>query len=154
MRLGETAVGAGFVVAGALIVGATLSFPPGEPGQPGPALFPRLVGGLMAGFGALLAWQGARGRPEAVARGAWRPTLRSPGVRHALAVVGAVLLYIVVADRLGFLPTAALILLGLMAQLGVRPRVAVPVAVGFSLFVYALFAKLLRVPLPPGPLGW
>lgn len=152
MRFSETVVGAGFVVAGALIVGATLSYPPGEPGQPGPALFPRLVGGLMVGGGALLARQGLRagggGEPAE-----WR-RLTSPGFRNALFVVGAVLFYIAVADRLGFLPTAAAILFALMWRLAVRPAVATAVAVAFSLFVWALFARLLRVPLPGGVLGW
>lgn len=153
MRVRETAVGAGFVVAGALIVGATLSYPPGEPGQPGPALFPRLIGGLMMAFGAALAVQGARasagGEPAA-----WRPRLAGPGFRNALAVVAAVLFYVLAAERLGFLLTAAVILFGLMWRLGVRPAAAAAVAAGFSLFVYALFSTILRVPLPGGLLGW
>jgi putative tricarboxylic transport membrane protein len=153
MRFSETVVGAGFAVAGALIVGATLSYPPGEPGQPGPALFPRLVGALMIGFGGWLAVQGARagGGGEPVA---WRRRLASAGFQNALFVIGAVLFYILVAERLGFLVTSAVILFGLMWRLAVRPVVAGLVAVGFSLFVYALFSTLLRVPLPGGLLWW
>ena len=60
-------------------------------------------------------------------------------------------------DRLGFLPTAAAIVLVAVA----RPRRAVASGrsrsrIGAPLFVHLIFSKLLRVPLPPGllPMPW
>jgi putative tricarboxylic transport membrane protein len=57
---------------------------------------------------------------------------------------------------LGFLPTAAVIVLITSTALGARLTLAVPVALGAPLFVNLVFAKLLRVPLPSGllPLPW
>jgi hypothetical protein len=62
MKISDTVVGVGFVGAGALIVAGTLNYPPLDAGHPGPALFPRILGTLMAALGAALAVQGARAR--------------------------------------------------------------------------------------------
>lgn len=153
MKLSDTVVGAGFVAAGAFIVAATLTYPSMEGGQPGPALFPRIVGGLMAGFGALLALSGIR-RRDVSQRVAWRALLGNPAFVNALFVIGGVVAYIALADTLGFLLTAALVVFLLMWRLGVPPLRAVLVAVPFTVAVYALFAKLLRVPLPTGLVWW
>ena len=59
MKISDTVVGAGFVAAGALIVVGTLNYPPLEGGHPGPSLFPRILGALMAALGAGLAVRGA-----------------------------------------------------------------------------------------------
>jgi putative tricarboxylic transport membrane protein len=153
MRLGDTVVGAGFAVAGALVIVATLSYPPGEVGQPGPALFPRIVGGLMAALGLLLGLGGIRAG-VAGERVAWRDLLGRPGFVNALFVIGAVVAYIALADRLGFIVVTVLLLIALMWRLGVRPVQAVLVAVAFVIVVYVLFYKVLRVPLPAGLLWW
>ena len=79
--------------------------------------------------------------------------MRSP--RHVLAfavLVGAILFYILVADRLGFLPTAALVLMALFLVLKVPPGRAVLIAAIAVLVVHFAFYKLLRVPLPWGVL--
>ncbi len=153
MRLSDTVVGAGFAAAGALIVGGTLGYPTLEGGHPGPALFPRIVGSLMAIAGALLAASGARAR-DASEPVAWRRLHRSRGFVDALCVLGAVAGYMVVVERLGFLLSAALLLFLLMWRLRVRPLRALAVAAGLSALVHLLFGKLLRVPLPPGLLWW
>lgn len=153
MRLSDTMVGAGFAATGILIVASTLGYPTLEGGHPGPALFPRIVGGLMALAGVLLAVSGARARDasEAVA---WRRLHRSRGFVDALCVLGGVVGYIAVADRLGFLLSAALLLFLLMWRLRVPPLRALAIAAVLSALVHLLFAKLLRVPLPPGLLWW
>lgn len=151
MKVSDTLVGAGFVAAGALIVAGTASFPSLEGGQPGPSLFPRLVGGLMAAFGAVLALQGVRAR-DVTERVQWRQLHRSGGFVNALFVLGGVLAYIGLADHLGFLVMGALVLFVLMCRLAVRPWQALVVAVAFNTLVYVLFVKLLRVPLPLGVL--
>ncbi|MGH7326576.1 MAG: tripartite tricarboxylate transporter TctB family protein [Candidatus Rokuibacteriota bacterium] len=153
MKLSDTLVGAGFAGAGALIFAATLSFPPGDAGQPGPALFPRIVGVLMGGFGATLAVRGFRAGAVGE-RIAWRRLPRSVGFVNALFVTGAVLAYVVLAGRLGFLLVSTLILFVLMWRLGVSLLRAGVVAVLFTVFVYLLFYKLLRVPLPAGLVWW
>ena len=127
MKISDTVVGVGFVGAGALIVAGTLHYPILEAGHPGPSLFPRIVGTLMAAFGLLVAVQGFRARDvtEAVA---WRRLHRSAGFVNALFV--------------------------LMWRLEVRPLRALVVAIVFNTLVHFLFAKILRVPLPLGILWW
>jgi len=66
------------------------------------------------------------------------------------------LFYVVAVDRLGFLPTAAAMVLTASLALGAQLRLAVAMAIGAPLIVNLVFSKLLRVPLPSGllPLPW
>ena len=86
--------------------------------------------------------------PEHVA-GRWRGLM-------ALVPPGLLLFYVLAVDRLGFLVTAAAIVLMASLALGARLRLAAPLAIGAPLFVHLVFSKLLRVPLPPGlvPAPW
>ena len=67
-------------------------------------------------------------------------------------VFAAIIAFMVVAPPVGFLITSAAILFALMWQLGTRPVRAALAAAGLTLFVYVLFGKVLRVPLPLGVL--
>jgi putative tricarboxylic transport membrane protein len=153
MKISDTLVGAGFTGAGALVFAATMTYPPMEGGQPGPALFPRIIAGLMVGFGGLLAARGARAR-DTTQQVAWRALFQNPGFVNAIFVLAGGAAYIVLADRLGFLLTSSLVMLALMWRLAVRPLTAILVAGALTLAVHALFAKVLRVPLPTGLLWW
>jgi putative tricarboxylic transport membrane protein len=153
MKFNDAVVGAGFVVAGAAIVAGTASYPLLDEGHPGPALFPRIVGILMAGFGAVLSACGIRGRDTSDVV-AWRQLHRSTGFVNALFVLAGVLAFIVLVDRAGFLAISTLVLAVLMWRLRVRLLWAVPIAALFTVLMYALFAKLLRVPLPLGLVWW
>ncbi len=153
MKINDTIVGAGFVVAGALIIVGTLNYPSLDAGHPGPSLFPRLLGGLMAVFGALVGVGGLRAR-DATEEVAWLRLYRNSAFINAVFVLGAVVTYIVMVGRIGFLLMGTLILSVLMWRLRVRPLTALVVAIVFSNFVYLLFAKILRVPLAGGILWW
>jgi len=61
-----------------------------------------------------------------------------------------VMFYIVAAEVLGFLPTAAIILMVLFLVLRVRPVLALVIALVAALLVHTAFYKLLKVPLPWG----
>lgn len=114
----------------------------------GPMLFPGALGCLISIV--LL---------SLVATGQWR---RDPSTAvlttevwlRVLILLGAILFYVLAAEALGFILTAALILLGLFSVLKVKWIVAIPVTVGLVGAVYQLFAVLLRVPLPWGLFGW
>jgi putative tricarboxylic transport membrane protein len=153
VRLSDTVVGAGFAAAGALIVTATLGYPTLDGGHPGPALFPRLVGGLMALGGGALAVRGVRAR-DAGEQVEWRALHRTAGFVNAACVLAAVTAYVLLADRVGFLLMGAAVVTVLMWRLGVRLWKAALVGVLFTVAVHFLFAKVLRVPLPPGLLWW
>ncbi len=88
----------------------------------------------------------------------WDDWVRSP--RHVLSLavlLGSVVFYIAAVGWLGFLPTAALILLALFLVLGVPPGRSVLIAIVATVVIHFAFYKLLRVPLPWGlltPYAW
>ena len=153
MKISDTVVGVGFIGAGALIVVGTLNYPPLDGGHPGPALFPRILGTLMAALGAALAVQGARARDTTQAV-EWRRLHRNVGLVNALVVLVGVLAYLGLVEWLGFLITGTLLLFFMMWRLRVQPLRALVVAVAFIAIVHFLFVKVLRVPLPLGLLWW
>ncbi len=80
--------------------------------------------------------------------------LRSPPhlVRFA-AIVGGLLFYIVASDRLGFIPTAVVLLFGWLILFRGRPASSLAIAVAVTLAVDYAFTDLLLVPLPLGLLA-
>ena len=152
MKLNDALFGLLFMLLGAAVLAAIQGYPK-IPGQPvGPALFPGIIAAGLCICGVLLVATGVRHRAEQgwVAFEDW---LRSP--RHVLGfvvLVGAIVLYILASDRVGFLLTSAVILLALFLVLDVKPVTALVVAIVASLLVHFAFYKLLRVPLPWGVL--
>jgi len=122
---------------------------PAVPGQKvGAGFLPTLVGvGLLVG-GLLL----VRRSFDAARYGAGRPQRAPERWRLAAVVPVAVLAYIGLADRIGFLIVAPLMLLGTLRAFGVGWRAALGWSVAGTLVVHLAFYKLLRVPLPWGVL--
>ena len=150
MKLNDAVFGLLLTLVGAAVLVAIRGYPK-IPGQPvGPALFPGLIAAGLCIAGLLLIVRGLRHRREQPWL-AWDDWVRSP--RHALALLvllGSVMFYIVAAEVLGFLPTAAIILTVLFLVLRVRPVLALVVALVAALLVHTAFYKLLKVPLPWG----
>src|SRR5687768_9132786 len=121
MRRNDALFGAGFVLAGVVVLVATLRFPRLDDGAPGPGLFPQVVAVLMIVAGAALAWSARPGRARD-ARGAplpaAAPRLGARGVVNTLMVFAAIIAFMVVTPTVGFLITSTAILFGLMWQLG------------------------------------
>ena len=126
------------------------------PGQPvGPNVFPLVIGtglalcGLAIAFGIgstfeeeeeIIPIEGGETRP---------PPGKFYGLR-ALLPPALLLFYVAVADRLGFIITAGLIVYVTATALGARWRLALPLAVLAPIGIHLIFSKLLRVPLPIG----
>lgn len=151
MRIHDGIIGAGFTLAGAAIFASTLGFPRLEGGAPGPALFPQVLAVLMVSFGACLVVPAV----SALWRKSAEPAPADPGldwdgILDALLVFAAIIVFILVSPAVGFLLTTAAILLGLMWWLGTSVVRAALAAAGLTLFVYVIFGKVLRVPLPLG----
>jgi putative tricarboxylic transport membrane protein len=126
------------------------SFPP-IPGQNiGPSAFPALLAGILAACAVLLIVRGVHDGGAWITFGEW--TQSRPHVGNFLLTIAALAFYIVAANRLGFILSISLILLALFLKLGVKPRLALPVAVGTTFFIHLIFYKLLRVSLPWGVL--
>jgi putative tricarboxylic transport membrane protein len=152
VKVNDAVFGALLMLLGAAVLAGIQGYPK-IPGQPvGPALFPGLIAAGLCVCGALLVLKGLRQRADQPWL-AWDDWVRSP--RHVLALVvliGSILFYIFASEPLGFLPTAAIILLALLLVLRVRVPVAITVAIVATLLVHFAFYKLLRVPLPWGVL--
>jgi len=91
-------------------------------------------------------------------RGEFRPRPTAPSPPRAwtrlVEGVGAIVLFLLLVRPLGFLITAGALLGLLFWRLGVRPWRAVALVALVVPATYLLFGVLLRVDLPPGPLGW
>ena len=150
MKISDSVIGV-FLVALAIAILIHIQSYPLIPGQNyGPALFPGVIAVGLLGCGVLLFIRGLRARLPLVELSAW---MRNPvTLTNFLAVCAVLVFYVVAADPLGFLPTAALCLLGLFLKLKVRVVPAIVVAVSAALMIHFLFYKLLRVPLPWGVL--
>src|SRR5262245_52446324 len=166
MRLSDRVTGLFMVALGGLAAYGGSRLPPVPGQQIGPDVFPLVVGTGLAICGGMIALGvGRHYEEEAEAdlagitgqiatatgdgddpSGSWR------GLR-ALLPLALLLFYVLAVDRLGFLPTAAVMVLITSVGLGARLRLAIPLAIGAPLFVNLVFLKLLRVPLPSGLLA-
>lgn len=152
MRFNDAIIGLVLIGFALLVANATRSFP-SMPGQSyGSALFPLI---LCTGFvicGAILIVSGIRKR-------ATQPLLdRDPWARSAsglltfASVIAALVFYILVSESLGFIPTAFLMIAGLLIRLRGRWPSSMAIAAGATLVVHYLFYGVLLVPLPWGVL--
>lgn len=148
MRLNDALLGA-ILLGFAGWVWWLTSFFPAFPGQDyGPNLFPRILATGIGLCGLALVVRGVRARGGLVVLEPW---VRDPArLLSFLLLPGAVLFYILVSDRLGFIPTAFVILAALFVWFRARVVVALPVAAGVTMLVHWFFAGLMRVPLPRG----
>jgi len=118
----------------------------------GPDLFPRLVSVLM-GLGGVILIVGAlrpAGRQPLLSIAQWARTPRSYLI--IVAVLGSIVFYILLSDRLGFLLTAFIMLSALLiATRGISRTVSsLVISASVVVVLYLIFARLLRVPLPVG----
>jgi putative tricarboxylic transport membrane protein len=168
MQLSDRVTGGFMVALGSLAAYGGSRLPPVPGQQIGPNVFPLVVGIGLAICGAMIALRVGRHYEEEaeadLARITGRTMTESAGADHppwwrglkALIPPALLLFYVLAVDALGFLPTAAVMVLTASLALGARLRLAVPLAIAAPLFVNLVFAKLLRVPLPSGllPLPW
>ncbi len=152
MKINDAIFGVVFLLFGVVVLVHVQGFSkiPGQ--QVGPALFPGLIAATLAGCGVLLIINGIRrrGTQPWTETAAW---MRSGRHLVALAaIVGGVAAYVFLANAVGFLIVAPLLLILWLKVLGVRTGMALVVAVVATLLIWYAFYKLLRVPLPWGVL--
>src|SRR3954466_6651168 len=164
MRLPDSVTGSFLVVLGTAAAYGGWLLPP-VPGQPvGPNVFPLVIGiglalcGLAIVFGIGHTFEeGEELIPLQEGRAAAAPPPQGKlyGLR-ALLPPALLLFYVVAADRLGFIVTAALIVFVTSPALGARWKLSLPLAVLAPIGIHLIFSKLLRVPLPAGllPMPW
>jgi putative tricarboxylic transport membrane protein len=150
MKINDAVFGAVFLLLSLLVLWTIQGYPT-IPGQTvGPAAFPGAIAIGLIVCSLLLIGNGWRERASApwFERGAWT---KAPRQVIAFAVtVGALLLYVLAAERVGFLIVAVVMLTAMMLSLRVRLVPALLVALGTSFAIHVAFYKGLRVPLPWG----
>lgn len=156
MKLNDAVWGALLIFLSAAVLTHVQRFP-SIPGQKvGPALFPGLLATGLAICAVLLIVRGLAARAHGGPGARWAELdgwTRSR--RHVIAfgvVIGVNLFYILLVDRIGFIPVGVVYLGVLFTVFGVRPRAVVPIALIVTLGIHYAFYKLLKVPLPWGVL--
>ncbi len=142
----DRAVGLGLTLLALLVLWSARQFP-NVPGQKvGAGFLPMLVGAGLLLCGLALLWRSRRAPagPDAVR------VRVAEQVRPALVVMAALGLYVLAADRVGYLLVAPVALMLVFKALMVAWRPALLWAVCGTLVVHVAFYKLLRVPLPWG----
>jgi putative tricarboxylic transport membrane protein len=147
-------VGAGiFIALGILIFLKTITFPILDGGHPGPSLFPRVLAILFIVFGGIVVlqgWRSARVKPEDVPEEEGPP----PNKFNPVLVIILIAAFIALAPTVGFVIAGTALMAILMLRLRVSVLKSVIVSILLAAFIYTVFAKGLRVPLPIGYLGW
>lgn len=114
----------------------------------GPMAFPTILGSMGVVVLVILLATGGLRQTASADTFSWR------GAGRVAVILAAILLYLLLAEALGFIITGFVILLFLMWRLAVRLPVALTVSLLLILVVYQIFAIYLRVPLPRGVFGW
>ena len=152
MKFNDAVFGAILLVLGIAVLVHVPSFPEMAGQKVGPALFPGLIAAGLVVCALILIVNGVRQRATQpwINTGDWMRSRRHIGA--FFVTIGAVIVYIVLADKLGFLIIGPLVLLALFIAYGVRPLTAIIVAIVVAFVIHYAFYKLLRVPLPWGVL--
>ena len=127
---------------------------PAVPGQKlGAGFLPMLIGAGLLLCGLALVLRGLRGASASASAGTTAQPAPASSLRDRVSawlIIAAVLVYIGLADRLGFMLVAPLCLVLVFRALQVPWTQALGWAMAGTLVVHLLFYKLLRVPLPWG----
>jgi|WetSurSiteA1Bulk_404760.scaffolds.fasta_scaffold115847_2 putative tricarboxylic transport membrane protein len=122
-------------------------------GIPGPGFLPFVTGLILVALSLLLLVSRVWKAPgEADPKG--EPMPGGQALRRILIVLGALCLYALILEPLGFVLTAFLFMIVVLRLEPRRWSFVMPAAIGTTVFFYILFKTLLRVPLPPGILGY
>jgi putative tricarboxylic transport membrane protein len=157
MKFNDLVAGLIFLVVAGLFAAGSWNLPNPSQQPLGPSAFPLILAGFLVLCATLLAWQGGRApeRGPALALADWA---RSPvALVRLLLVPGAVLFYVFASEALGFLIAGSVILAVLFLAGGVRPKLAVPLALAAALVMHSIFYLGLGVQLPWGllePVRW
>ena len=134
-------------LAGAYAGWETLKLPLGSLDNPGPGYMPLILATLLVILGLVVASAGGKSQPLA--------EIRWPELRHAFAIFGTCVFAALAIEPLGYRLTVAVMLIFLIGVIEKKPPLAVIlVSAGMAIGSYWLFATLLKVPLPPGLLGF
>lgn len=153
MRVNEAFFGLALLALGVFVWLHAAGFPQVPGTAYGPAFFPQ---SLAAGLGIaaiLLIWRGMRQIASGGRLSDFAPWVRQPGRWFGLLLMlSSMVIYAWLDDILGFHLTGFAITAMFMAYLGVKLWQALLYSILTVIAIWLLFARLLLVPLPGGPL--
>jgi len=122
-------------------------------GIPGPGFLPFVTGLILVALSLILLITRLLKRREA-AGSIGEPMPGGEALRRILKALGALCLYVLVLEPLGFMLTTFLFMVLVLRLEPRRWTYIFPVAIGATVFFFVLFKILLRVPLPSGIFGY
>jgi hypothetical protein len=141
-------------VFGAITVALSLQLPIGSVRAPDSGLFPLALGVLLMGLAAGHGAQAWLARPGPAAAPPAKPD-DAGATRRVVLFMGAVVTATALLVPLGYLLTSFLMMLALLWVLGLRRlHVAGLIAAASAVACQLIFVRWLRIPLPPGVLGF
>ncbi|WP_282606968.1 tripartite tricarboxylate transporter TctB family protein [Pelagibius sp. Alg239-R121] len=157
MRVNDAVFGIILLLFSLAVILYSQSFPATHGQSYGPDLFPVLIALGLSLCGLALTLRGWMSRASVpwIEFGAWAQD-RGKVITFALVPVGLIS-YVLVADFLGFIPTALLFLFVLLRRFAVAPAKALVIAFTATLVIHTIFVRFLLVPLPWGllqPVAW
>lgn len=152
MSLGQLLPASAWLGIGSAIAAGAYGIGLGALNSPGPGLFPFGIGVGMALLALSVVATGLRALPAVPAAPAATATRRTLPV---IAVVVALIFFTMALERIGFVLCTLLFLAGLLGVLGrTRWPVVVMASAGITLAAHLVFAKVLKINMPAGPLGF
>jgi len=156
MQRSDRWVGLGLTGLALAVLWSARAFPP-VPGQKiGAAFLPMLIGAGLLLCGIALIVRDMR-RARALDRAAAAPPAgverKAEHFGSSAVIIAAVVFYIVLSEKIGFLLIAPICLVAVFLALRIRWRTALLWALAGTVLVHLGFYKLLRVPLPWGVLN-
>jgi len=122
-------------------------------GIPGPGFLPFVTGLILVALSLILLISRFLGRRDD-GDSAGKQMPRGEALKRILQALGALCLYVLILERLGFAMTTFLFMVVVLRLEPRRWTFIIPAALGATAFFFFLFKVLLRVPLPPGILGY
>ena len=151
-----------FAALGLIIWAFTFQFPVLDGGHPGPSLFPRVLGTLFIFFSLFVILEGWRKSktppppppPASEDEEGNVIILGEKSYFNPVLVIILIAAFIALAGHLGFIITGWAVLFILMWKLNTKPLKGLIISAFVVCFIYFVFVKILRVPLPQGILWW
>ncbi len=132
-----------FIAVGTAAIVIALDYAMGTAGRMGPGYFPRWLGGIMIGIGALLVLRSFRLQADKI---------QFPTFRPLLIVLGSVFLFAVTVNWAGLvLSTILLVLASSVASHEYRWKESIVAAIALAVFVVLAFRWGLQLQLPTWP---
>lgn len=152
MRLNDILIGFLFTCLGLAALGYGLTLVPPRNLPYGPGFFPQIIGGGMALAGALLMIRSIPKRRESAIASFPQWVKSGRGIGRFASIPLAIIFFVIALTPLGFPAVSWIILSSLFCVGGIRPLRAVAVAFVIAVVLTLMFASVLHVPLPWGPL--